>query len=240
MTPTRTEPAIGRSRSRTGRRIAVSIVLGLGLVLSACGASSSSPTSTSATTDAIVKPPVEMVQDCSYAPDDKVPTGEPQGIQPPFPAFTPDPSAQSALQHIKDHGGTGLVYGFQLPSGTDLYAGPDTSSGVIGTIPTARSILLFDPVLWTTSSGHHWLVSFLACGGASPYWVDVSQIKQADPTVFSGIEQQISTLLGSQDYTSTGHASSLPVVVSPSGHFAWKDPQVPFSPARGEFVGYGI
>ena len=105
---------------------------------------------------------------------------------------------------------------------------------------SGRSVLLFDPVIWTTSSGQHWLISFLACGGASPYWVDVNQIKQADASVYSGIAKQITTLLASEDYTTTGHASSLPVVVDADQQFAWKDPAVPFAPARGEYVGYGV
>jgi len=187
-----------------------------------------------------VVPPSEILQGCSYAPDNKVPSGEPQGSQPPFPSFAPDQAARSALQHIKDHGGTGLVYGFQLPSGTKLYAGPDASSGAVGTIPTGRSVYLFDPVIWTTASGRHWLVSFLACGGTSPYWVDVNQIKQADATAYTGIVQQISMLLASQDYVTTGHASSLPVVVDADRQFAWKDPAVPFAPARGEYAGFGV
>jgi hypothetical protein len=241
MTPTRTDHAAGRSRARGTRTAALAIALGLAVVLSACGSSSSSASTTAAaTTDAIVKPPAEILQGCSYAPDNKVPAGEPQGMNPPFSAFSSDQSAQSALQHIKDHGGTGLVYGFQLPSGTKLYAGPDSSSSAVGTLPVGRSILLFDPVIWTTSFGRHWLVSFLACGGTNPYWVDVSQIKQADAAVYSGIAKEITTLLASQDYASTGHASSLPVVVTAAGHFAWKDTQVPFSPARGEYVGYGV
>ena len=142
-----------------------------------------------------MKPPTEILQGCTYAPDDKVPAGEPQGLQPPFPPFAPDQAAQTALQHIKDHGGTGLVYGFQLPAGTKLYPGPDPSSGAVGTLATGRSVYFFDPVIWTTSSGRHWLVSFIACGGDSPYWVDVDQIKAADATVYATITGQITTLL---------------------------------------------
>ena len=240
MTPSRSEPVDGRRRARGARAVAVAMAFGLAGVASACGSSSSSTTTTAATTTAIVKPPADILQGCTYAPGGKVPTGEPQGIQPPFRSFSPDQAAQSALQHMKDHGGTGLVYGFQLPSGTKLYAGPDTSSGAVGTIPTGRSVLFFDPVIWTTSSGRHWLVSFLACGGASPYWVDVDQIKQADVTVYNGIVKQITTLLASQDYVQTGHASSLPVVVNADQQFAWKNPAVPFAPARGEYVGFGV
>ena len=240
MTPTRIESVAGHRRSRAARTFAVAVALGLAVALSACGSSSSATTTTvAATTTALVKPPATALQDCTYAPDDSVPAGEPQGVQPPFPSFTPDQAAQSAFRSITDHGGTGLVYGFQLPAGTKLYPGPDPSSGVVGTISTGRSVFFFDPVIWTTASGQHWLVSFLACGGAHPYWVDVSQIRQADVTVYSGIVKQISTLLASQDYVTTGHASSLPVVVDADHRFAWKNPAVPFAPARGEYVGFG-
>jgi hypothetical protein len=241
MTPTRVEPVTGRARSRTARAVAVAVALGAASLASACGTSSSATTTTAgATTAAEVTTPSATLQGCTYAPDNKVPPGQPQGIQPPFPSFSPDPAAQSALRHIEAHGGTGLVYGFQFPSGTKLYAGPDASSGTVGTIPTGRSVFFFDPVIWTTSSGQHWLVSFLACGGNSPYWVDVNQIKQADVTVYNGIVRQITTLLASQDYVTTGHASSLPVVVDADHRFAWKSPKVPFAPGRGEYVGYGV
>ena len=241
MTPTRSEPVTGRYRSRVARTAAVAVAVTSATLLSACGSSSSATTTTAAATTAVVvKPPAEILQGCTYAPGSTVPAGEPQGLQPPFRSFAPDRSAQSALQHIADHGGTGLVYGFQLPSGTKQYAGPDPSSGPVGTIPTGRSVLLLDPVLWTTSSGRHWLVSFLACGGASPYWVAVDQIKQADAGVYRGIVKQITTLLASQDYATTGHASSLPVVVDADRQFAWKNPAVPFAPARGEYVGFGV
>jgi hypothetical protein len=241
MTPSRPEPHSGRTRTRAARAAAASIALGLALTLSACGSSSSTPgTTAAATTQSIVTPPLDVVQACTYAPNNKVPAGEPQGLQPPFPAASSDRAARSALRHIRDHGGTGVVSGFQLPSGTRLYAGPDATSPAVGTIPTGRSVFLFDPVIWTTSSGRHWLVSFLACGGADPYWVDVDQIRQADVTAYTGIVRQITALLATQDYVTTGHASSLPVVVDTGHRFAWKNPAVPFSPARGEYVGFGV
>jgi hypothetical protein len=242
MTPTRVEPVTGRTRSRAARAAAAAVVVALGAasLASACDSSSSSSTTAAAVTAAVVKPPTAVLQGCTYAPDNKVPPGQPQGMRPPFAPFSPDPAAQSALRHIEAHGGTGLVYGFQFPSGTKLYAGPDASSGAVGTIPTGRSVYFFDPVIWTTSSGQHWLVSFLACGGASPYWVDVNQIQQADVTVYNGIVQQITTLLASQDYVTTGHASSLPVVIGTDHLFAWKNPKVPFAPGRGEYVGFGV
>ncbi|MGA2837635.1 MAG: hypothetical protein ABSF84_13655 [Acidimicrobiales bacterium] len=236
MTPTRRDPA-DRPRPRPARAlIAAAVLAGLGAVLAACG---SSPPA-AVTTAAIVKPPTETVLSCSYAPGNKVPDGEPQGEQPPFAAFSPDQAGQTALQHIKGHGGTGLVYGYQIPSGTHLYAGPDSSSAPVGTIPVGRSVFLFDPVLWTTSSGQHWLVTFMACGGSSPYWVSVDQVKQADMDSYIEISKSIDALLVAQDYTKTGEASSLPVIVSSSDHFAWKDPSVPFTPARSEYVGFGV
>ncbi len=209
-------------------------ILGLGAALSAC--SSSSPSA--ATTEAVVKPPTTIVMSCSYAPGGKVPSGEAQGEPPPFGTFSPDQAAQSALQQIKDHGGTGLVYGYQLPSGTKLYAGPDASSAPVGTIPVGRSVFLFDPVVWTTSSGQHWLVTFMACGGDSPYWIDVDQVKQADAATYTALSKSISALLQSTDYPTTGQPSSLPVVVNSEDRFAWKDTTIQFSPARAEFVGF--
>ncbi len=237
MTPTRRDPS-AHPRPGPSRVLLLVAAVGVGAVLSACGSSTPSTTPSTAATEAVVKPPTDPLQDCSYAPDNKVPTGEPQGEQPPFAAFSPDQAAEQALQHIKEHGGTGLVTGYQIPSGTKLYAGPDPSSTPVGTVPAGRSLFLFTPVLWTTSSGQHWLVTFMACGGDSPYWIDVDQVQQADPAIYSQISTSISTLLATQDYPTTGQASSLPVVVDAQDRFAWKDTTVPFSPARSEYVGF--
>jgi len=240
MTATRNADAARSHRSRPARLTALSAGLVLAAVLSACGSSSATPPASTAVSEAIVKAPTEPVQGCTYAPGNKVPPGEPAGVQPPFPAFTTDAAGQAALRHIRDHGGTGLVFGYQLPSGTKLYAGPDASSAPVGTLPVGHSIQLFDPVLWTASGGHQWLVSFLACGGSSPYWVDVTQIAEANPSIYQGIANSISSLLKAAPYTVTGKPSALPVVVNTSGHFAWKDPAVTFPPARGEYVAYNV
>ena len=162
-----------------------------------------------------------------------VPAGEPAGIQPDFRPFVPDQAAQSAIDHIAAHGGTGLVYGFTLPSGVKLYAGPDAGDPV-GTVPPARSILAADPVLWTTASGEHWLATFVACGGDHPYWIDVDQIGKADQATGSAAVQAIAMLEEAAPYTQTGQASALPVKIV-NGQFAWNAPPGPHSlvvPAR--------
>ena len=215
------------------------LVVGLGAGLAACGSTPSASPSTGATTAAAVRPPADTVQGCTYAPGGKVPPGEPTGLTPPFGPVTPDGAARAALGHLAAHGGTGLVYGFQLPAGTELWAGPDASGAPVGTVPTGQSVLLLDPVLWTAAGGAHWLVTFLACGGAAPYWVDVAQIRRADAAVFTSTTTMITQLLGTHDYVTTHRPSSLPVVVDRAGRFAWQDPAVPFSPARGELVGFG-
>ena len=198
----------GRSRSRALRSLVVVAVGGLALVATACGgATSSTPTSIVAGST-VVRPPDVPLQGCDYVLNGSVPQGEPMGIQPDFRPFAPDQSAQSAIAHISAHGGTGLVYGFTLPSGVKLYAGPDAGGQPVATIPSGKSILAADPLLWTTGSGRHWIATFVACGGAAPDWISVDQIGKADPPTGTAVTQSITMLKSAAPYTQTGQASA--------------------------------
>lgn len=236
MEPSPHAKTVSRRRTRPIGLLAVVLVLAVGSVAAGCGSSSSSPAT--ATVDAVVKPPDITLQGCTYEVDGKVPVGEPQGIQPPFAAFTPDQAAIDALQHIDRHGGTGLVDGFNIPSGTELYAGPDGTAAPVGTIALGRSMQIADPVLWTTNSGQHWLATFLACGGPHLYWIDVSQVATADPSSGAQISSTITELLASAPFTRTGMASSLPITIDARRHLAWVSDKVSFAIGRGVYLGF--
>jgi len=227
-----------RPRSLALRFLAVVAVGGLGLA-AACGGSSSATTTTVALS-AVVRPPDLPLQGCSYVLNGMVPQGEPAGIQPDFPPFAPDQAAQSAVSHIAAHGGTGLVYGFTLPAGVKLFAGPDTGRQPVATIPLSHSILAADPVLWTTPSGEHWLAFFVACGGEHLYWVSVDQIGKADATTGAQAVRDIAMLEVAAPYTQTGRASILPLTIV-DGQLTWNAPagtHALVAPARGQLLGF--
>jgi len=236
------EPTAPQSRAATRRRIhhraAVAALAIVAVAVSACGASSTATTTTSgaATTTAIVKPPPLPLQGCNYVVNGQVPAGMSTGIQPPFAAFGPDQAGVSALQHIQAHGGTAIVDGFTIPPGTVLRAGPDTSGRPVGTVPGASSLLIVEPVLWTTSSGQQWLASFLACGGSSLYWIQVSQIGRADKAAGVQVANSIATALAAPT-TATG-VSAQRIVIDAQHHFAWASGPFSFAIARGLYQGF--
>lgn len=234
-----TRPGGGPRRSAV-RSLAVFAACGLALSATACGSSSSTPTASGATAGSVVHPPLVPLQGCTYAFNGSVPAGEPQGIQPTFPTFVPDQAAQAAIGHISAHGGTGLVYGFTLPSGVKLYAGPDTGNSPVGTVPVSRTILAEDPVLWTSGSGAHWLAFFIACGGQHLYWVSVNQIGKVDPAAGASTVQAIAMLEAAAPYTQSGKVSALPLKIV-NGQFIWAAPAGPYKlvpPARGQLLGF--
>jgi len=229
-----------RPRSWAVRILAVVAAGGLVLVAAACGGSSSSTTTSTVAPSSVVRPPAIPLQGCNYVLNGIVPPGEPTGIQPDFPPFAPDQAAQSAISHIAAHGGIGLVYGFTLPPGVKLFAGPDTGRQPVATIPLSHSILAADPVLWTTRSGERWLAFFVACGGEHLYWVSVDQIGKADAGAGAEAVRAIAMLEVAAPYTQTGRASILPVRIV-DGQFTWNAPAgthalVP--PARGQLLGF--
>ena len=198
----------------------------------ACGSGVSA--GTTAAGPVLVKPPDLTLQGCTYVIDGKVPPGEPTGLQPHFASFSPDQAATDALQKIKAKGGTGLVYGFTLPSATSLYAGPDTTGGVVGTVPASNALLASDPVLWTSSTGQAWLAFFVACGGNNLYWVSVEALTRRDPQ--AGVAQTIAQLKAAPPYDRSGKASSLPIRIDDRAHLVWKNALIPFAVGRGQLV----
>jgi hypothetical protein len=216
------------------------VALLIGLAVGASGCGSSSPGATAQSDAApIVSPPDEQLSGCSYETDGTVPVGEPQGEQPPFPKFTPDQAADAALQDIKKHGGTGIVSGFTIPSGTNLYAGPDSTGTPVATVNGGNSLFFFDPVYWRTSSGEQWLASFVACGGTNLYWAEVSQIAAADPAGGAAVSTGIKDALGNPPYTKTGEISLLPIKLDDQHTLVWSTTRtLPFPVARGEYLGY--
>ena len=96
----------------------------------------------------------------------------------------------------------------------------------MATIPSGKSILAADPLLWTTGSGRHWIATFVACGGAHLYWISVDQIGKADPPTGTAVTQSITMLKSAAPYTQTGQASALPVKIV-DGQIVWNAPPGP-------------
>ena len=231
-----------RDLDTPARRRGAPWAMALALVLvaassAACGSGSSTTTTTaSARTASIVKPPNLPLQGCNYVINGIVPPGMSTGIQPPFPKFAADQAAISALQNIQKHGGKALVDGFVIPSGTKLYAGPDSSAAPVATIPSPGSILVAEPVLWTTTSGQQWLATFLACGGPNLYWIDVAQIKKANANSGTMIANSIATARAAVP-TASG-ISVQPIVIDADKQFAWATTLVKFAIGRGIYQGF--
>jgi hypothetical protein len=210
-------------------------VLALALFAAACGTGTPS-------TDAValVQPPALPFQGCTYVLNGTVPAGEPSGIQPGFPVFSPDQAAQSAVQDIATHGGTGIVDGFSLPTGTALYTGPDAGRSPVATLSGGRTILTAGPVLWTTRSGVEWLAFFVACGGNFLYWVRVDQVPGATAGAGGSLAQSIAAVKAAPPYTQTGQASTLSIRIE-KRHIEWDVPSSAHpltAPARGLYLPY--
>jgi hypothetical protein len=224
---------------RSWRAVAVGVAGLAALATAACGSGSgSSPTSTPSATVSIVKPPDFTLQGCTYVLDNTIPASEPQGVKPHFPPFSPDASATSALQHIKDHGGTAMVDSVTVPSGTDLYSGPALGGTPVGAVSAKDSILASEPVVWMDAQGGTWLAFYLSCGGDSLYWVSVKGLERQDPSAGKAVAAQIAQLQKASPYTKSGTASLLPIVVNSHRQLAFSDPNVTFLVGRGELVGF--
>ncbi|MEI7859494.1 MAG: hypothetical protein WCI26_06640 [Acidimicrobiales bacterium] len=229
-------PSSSRNR-RSGRAKVLVALVFLAVPTAACGGGSTS-TPVAPTGANPIRPPDIPLQGCTYAPNGSIPPGAAQGIDPHIPAFSPTTAATSALGKIRARGGTGLVYGYSLPAGTELFAGPDTSTTPVKTVTRGRTINVSDPVLWTSASKARWMVFFLACGGTSPYWVSVSQVTKADKAAGAQMTRTIGELLAAAPYTTTGKASALPITIDAQRHLVWVDPKVSFAVGRGQLVGY--
>ena len=231
---------IPSARRHLGTTLAIAAVAVVSVCAAACGTSSSTPTATAAATataKAVVDPPDLTLQGCNYEIDGTVPAGMSQGIQPPFPSFVPDQAALDALDHIAVHGGSGLVTGFTIPAGTELYAGPDATQSPVATISSGRSILVAEPVLWTGAGGRLWLATFVACGGPHLYWIDVAQIQKVDHDAWTQITDSITTARQTSP-TAAGQERILPVVITAKHQFAWGTDAVDFAIGRGEYQGF--
>ncbi|MGO8871232.1 MAG: hypothetical protein ACLQPH_07480 [Acidimicrobiales bacterium] len=198
-----------------------------GLFAGACGSGSATSSGTH------VQPPDWPLQGCTYTVNGTVPSGEPQGIQPGYPSFSPDASAGSALQSIKDHGGEGMFDGVVLAAGTPLRAGPDTSGSPVATVGSGTNILAAEPVVWTDGSGGQWLAFFLACGGDNLYWVNVVEADQQIPGVSSQIatDRKAPTTLSSSGIPEV--PSFQPVVIDRQHLLTWKDSRIQAYVGRG-------
>ena len=101
-----------------------------------------------------VQPPDVTLQGCTYEVDGKVPAGRAHGDPAPVPAVRPRPGGhRRARAASRTTAARAWSTGSPLPSGTELFAGPDSSSTPVGTVPEGRSCSSADPVLWTTSLG---------------------------------------------------------------------------------------
>jgi hypothetical protein len=182
----------------------------------------------------LVTAPDFSLQGCTFTVNGSIPPGEPNGLKPSFPAFSPDPSANAAVKSIEEHGGTALVDGAGVPPGATLYAGPDRSGTVVGTVPSGQSILLAEPVIWH-SDGDTWLAFFLQCGGPNLYWASLDEIKQVSPTTASDLATTLSELKGAPPY-SQSHQASFETVAVKDRSLVWTDSSIPFPVARGQLI----
>jgi hypothetical protein len=209
----------------------------LAVTTAACGGGSASSASTApVSTSALVKPPPLAIKGCNYEIDGAVPPGMSTGVQPPVPSFVPSAAAVSALRHIRAHGGSALVDGFTIPPGTVLRPGPGGVSPPVATVPGGRSLLLAEPVLWTTAAGQRWIATFLACGGPNLYWIEVTQIARADRDSGAQVANSIALALAAPP-SATG-VSVRPIVIDDQRHFAWASGSLSFAIARGIYQSF--
>jgi hypothetical protein len=184
----------------------------------------------------MVAPPEAPVENCTYTVNGQISPELPTGLDPHFAAFSPDASATEAIGSIKKSGGTAIIDSFILPAKTKLRSGPSTSAPVVGTVSTVDELEVIAPVLWTDSSNHRWLGFFIACGGKEPYWMGLEDLRETSPEVANAIGDQLDELEKAAPYTSTGEASTLPIIVGPGNVLQWKDPRVIPAVGRGELT----
>jgi hypothetical protein len=232
--------APGHRATVAGRSGALIVACAVVVVAAACGSGAPSGGTASTLSPAVanvVVAPDFTLQGCTYVLNGTIPPGEPQGVKPGLPAFSPDRAAVSALEKIRSRGGTAMVDGVTFPAGTSLYPGPDTSGSKVGVIPAGNSILAAEPVVWTARDGGTWLAFFLACGGQHLYWVSVMQLQRQNPQFASAVTTQLAQLAKAAPYDRTGSASLLPIVVDGQHHLVWADPKVTFPVGRGAQIG---
>jgi hypothetical protein len=224
-------------RERRARRVAAMGVVALALVASACsGSPSSSSTTTGNTSLVALATPSTPVQGCTYTVGGQVQPYLPTGKNPHFASFSPDPSANAALNSIKTKGGTGAVSSFELPSGTMLRSGPSSSAPVVGTVPSSDQLQVYDPIVWTDATGQYWLAAFLACGGSHLYWVGLDDLQRTNSASAKMVGTELAQLRAAPSYVKTARGSFLPILIDPTGHVVWKDRAIPFDVGRSELT----
>ncbi len=210
------------TRARLRRRGVAALACAVALALGAAACGSSSPTVPA--NELVVTAPDFTLQGCTYVLDGTVPAGEPEGVQPHFASFSPDPTATAVLEAMKKDGGVALANGFIIPGGIHLYAGPDTSQPSVGTIPSNYAILVAEPVIWKTDSGKTWIAFFVSCGSKNLYWVSLRQIQDQNPVAAESITPLITK------------NSLVPIAIS-NQNFVWKHSKLTFIIGRGELFG---
>jgi hypothetical protein len=216
------------------RTWAVALSVVVAVLLAACSSGTSTAAGSNAT---VVEAPEFTLQGCTYVLDSTIPPGEPQGVKPPFPSFSPDQSATDATEAIKAHGGTAMVDSVPLPAGTTLRSGPDTGQSAVGAVPSGHSILAAEPVVWTDHTGAVWLAFFLSCGGEQLYWVSVPELTHHNAAAGKQVAAEIEALRTAPSYITSGQASLLPIHVTAQKHLAFVDPKATFIVGRGELIG---
>lgn len=218
------------------RRFVATSVASLALVASAC--SNGSPTSSGSPNSKTITLalPTDPLEGCTYTVNGQVVPYLPTGETPHFAAFSPDPSAEGALDSIKSKGGTGMVDSPILPAGTKLRSGPSRSAPVVGTVSNSDQLDLFDPILWTDSTGDQWLASFIACAGRNLYWMSLDDLQKTNPAFAKVLRGELTQLRAAAPYPKTAMASLLPIVINRSRQVVWKDKVVPFNVGRAELV----
>ena len=233
----RARPASHDGVARKGRRPVPPVLLLAALtpvLVAACGGGP--PSSTGATDPAaVVTAPALTQQGCTYTVHGSVPAGEPHGINPRFAPFAPDASATSALRSIAARKGTAMVDGTGVPAGTPLRSGPAPSAPVVAKVPAGDSVLVAEPVVWTSPSSGVWLAFFLACGGPNLYWAGVGDITHVSRAAGNAVTSLLAELAKAPPYTTSYQASLLPVTVT-AGHLAWTSPAVHLVVGRGMVI----
>jgi hypothetical protein len=223
---------MGQQTVRGSRRtcgFVATVVATLTFVVSACSNGASPPTVALAL-------PTDQLLGCTYTIDGQVQSYQATGETPNFAAFSPDPSAEAAIDSIKRKGGTGVVGSYQFPARTKLRSGPSLSAPVVGTISDTAQLQLYDPILWTDSSGDEWLASFIACGGKNLYWTSLDDLQKTDPAAAKTLRGELAQLRKAAPYTQTAMASLLPIVINSTRNVVWKDKVIPFDVGRAELV----
>jgi hypothetical protein len=232
------------NRGRRTRGAVVAGVTALALMASSCSGGSASPPKSSVTTGdtspVALATPTNVLEGCTYTVDGQIDPSLPTGKDPHFAAFSPDPSAEAAINSIKSKGGTAAVDTFVVPYGSKLRSGPSSSAPVVGKIPGTDQLELYDPIVWTDSSGQKWLATFVACGGRNLYWVGLDDLQATDATAAKTIRTQLAQLRGARPYLQTAKASYLPILIDRSGHVDWKDTAIQFTVGRSELVSAAI